>query len=98
MTEKTMNKTRLYVLIRACYLREKLDTFIEDMFNKEPMSLSIDLLELLSNWLDNFDVDTDDNFPEEERQSESTVEESIGEKKNKFEKKISVRPPGSVFF
>jgi len=94
-----MNNQRLYVLIRACYLREKLDKFIADMFDKEPMSLSVDLLEIISNWIDNFDVDTDlPSLPDDERQSECAVDENIGEKKNKIEKKISVRTPGSVFF
>lgn len=100
MTEKMMNKNRLYVLIRACYLREKLDNFIEDMFNKEPMGLSVDLLELVSQWIDNFDIDPDNLLggDESERESEAGNEENIGEKKNKFEKKISVRSSGSVFF
>lgn len=106
MTEKTKNKTRLYVLIRACYLREKLDAFIEDVFNKEPMSLSVDLLELLSNWLENFDIDTEDTIAEDERESEVAVEdkENIGEKENidqkkkLAEKKNIGRAPGSVFF
>jgi hypothetical protein len=108
MTEKTMNKTRLYVLIRACYLREKLDTFIEEMFNKEIMSLSVDLLELVAHWIDTFDLDPDHILEneEDERESEATVEdkENIGEKENidqkkkLAEKKNIGRTSGSVFF
>jgi len=102
-----MDKNNLYMLVRACYLREKLDSFITEVFNKDSKEVSIDLLEIISNWLDNFDICPFPDQSIDERESEGSNKENVGEEiftsvvkepaRNKLNK-IGERPVGSVFF
>jgi len=94
-----MNKERLYILLRACYLREKLNEFILSVFEKDPAVLSVDLLDMLSSWIDSFDIaeGIDRNENSEERESEAD-KENIGELIRNQKPKSLRRTPGSVFF